>query len=52
MLLATYHMTASGNVATESRSFFVADWVYLVAFAWLRPIFVRVGKRGISIPRA
>ena len=52
MFLATYHMTASGNVATESRSFFVAARIYLVAFTWLETISVRAGKRGMSIARA
>ena len=52
MSLATYRMATSGNVATKSRSFFVAARVYSVAFAWSYPISVRACKRGISIARA
>ena len=52
MSLATYRMTASGNVATKSRSFFVAARVSSVAFAWLETISVRAGKRGLSIAQA
>ena len=52
MLLATYQMAALGNVATKSRSFFVAARVSLVAFAWLEAISVRAGKRGLYIARA
>ena len=52
MLLATYQMTALGNVATKSRSFFIAARVSLVAFAWLEAISVRAGNRGVSIARA
>ena len=44
MSLATYQMTALGNVATKSRSFFVAARVSSVAFAWLEPISVRAGR--------
>ena len=46
MSLATYRMAASGNVATKSRSFFVASRVSLVAFAWSEPISVRAVRRG------
>ena len=51
MSLATYRMTAPGNVATKFRSFFVAARVSSVAFAWSEPIYVRAGKRGVSIAR-
>ena len=47
--LATYRMTASGNVATKSRIFFVAARVSSDAFTWLEPISVRVGNRGLCI---
>ena len=52
ILLATYQMTVSGNVATKSRSLFIAARVSSVAFAWLEPISVRAGKRGLYIARA
>ena len=52
MSLATYQMTPAGNVAKESRSFFVAARVSAVTFAWLEPISVRAGKRGLSIAQA
>ena len=34
MSLATYRMSALGNVVTKSRSFFVAERVSSVASAW------------------
>ena len=49
MSLETYRITASGNVATKSMSFFVAARFSSVAFTWLEPISVRAGKRGLSI---
>ena len=52
MLLATYQMAEFGNVATKSRSFFVAARVSLVTFAWSKPISVRAGRRGLSIEQA
>ena len=52
MSLVTYRMVVSGNVATKSRSFFVAARVSSVAFAWSEQIYVRVGKRGLFIARA
>ena len=52
MSLATYRMTASGNMATKSRSFFVAARVSLVDLTWLETISVREGKRGVSIALA
>ena len=51
MSLVMYWMTALGNVVTKSRSFFVAARVSSVAFAWSEPIYVRAGKRGLSIAR-
>ena len=38
-----------GNVATKSRIFFVAARVSSVAFAWLDPISMREGRRGLLI---
>ena len=50
--LATYQMTALGNVATKSRSFFVAARVSSFTFAWSEPISLREGRRGVSIARS
>ena len=52
MSLETYRITASGNVATKSMSFFVAAQFSSVAFDWLDPISIRAGNRGVSIARA
>ena len=52
MSLAAYQMTALGNVAKKSRSFFVAARVSLVYFACSETISVRASKRGVSIARS
>ena len=40
-----------GECGDEIKEFFVADRVSLVVFAWLEPISMRAGRRGVSIAR-